>query len=305
MSIEQHIGFQDAGAATRPVPTLLGARYGDLDDLNRDSLALAGVFCDHYCEGSVGGRFAPRQLRYAQWPALGFVPSAPVQWRDVGDLNVYPLQWQKNADAMERQASALASKGARSLFVSGDYSNTPALLRGSLRKVDERVRGFVRIARRLDLQVNHRQRKPTPRSAATLEVMDSLAPGPSSVLMLLSSPDQVEAEVKAMRSLGLAAHVPGIPTANSFADLEQAIRQLRARCKGVYLSLDADAVIDPVTGTAWPPLNAVLDSLAQLPLLAGDLTGFVPTFGIEGRVQANRVLGVLHSLATTITGSPR
>lgn len=305
MSAEHTNATGDPDTCIRPVPTMLGARTGDLDDLNEDSLALAGVFCDHFGQGGVGGRFGPRQLRYAQWPALGLALPAPKQWCDVGDLNVYPLNKQKNSEALEQQASALAKTGAHSLFLSGDYGNTPALFRGSMHRTDRRERGFVRIARKLDLMAAPRKYAPSGRSAATLEVMESLAPGPSRVLFLLSSPHQRRAEVDVMRTLALDMLIPYEVSATFLADLEQAVQSLRAHCEAVYLSVDADALCDPVTGTAWAPLDAALNSLSKLPLRAGDLTGFIPAFGMEGRVQASRVSDAFRSLAALIGGSSR
>jgi arginase family enzyme len=303
MSARHSIANGDPDTTTRPVPTLLGARSGDLDDLNEGSLALAGVFCDHFGQGGAGGRFAPRQLRYAQRPALGLALPASQQWCDVGDLNVYPLNRQKNSEALERQARALANTGAHSLFVSGNYGNTPALFRGSMQGTDHRDRGFVRITRKLDLMAHPRRDAPNGRSAATLEVMESMAPGPACVLFLLSSPDQGWAEANVMRSLALDMLIPSDVSAEFLAHLEQSVQKLRANCGAVYLSVDADALWDPVTGTAWPPLDAALISLAKLPLRAGDLTGFIPGFGMEGRIQASRVSDALRTLAILIAGS--
>ena len=305
MSLAQRTSSPDGHATTRPVPTLLGARYGDLDNLTEGSLALAGVYCDHHGEGSVGGRFAPRQLRYAQWPALGAAPSAPHLWCDVGDLNVYPLDWRKNVEALERQASALADRGARCLFVNGDYSNTAPLFRGSMQKIERGARGLVRIARGLDLRPIAGPTTCPVRASATWAVMDNMTPGPSTVLLVLSSPAQLKDELHAMRSMDVQAMFPDGERAYYLPQLEQAIQKLQAGCEGVYVSLDADAIFDATTGATWPALEAILSRLTRLPLVAGDFTGFVPAFGMEGRQQTHRAMGVLHSLATTIARSSR
>ena len=47
-----------------PVSTLLGAPAGDLEDLTAGTVALAGLYCDHFGGAEPGARLAARQIRY-------------------------------------------------------------------------------------------------------------------------------------------------------------------------------------------------------------------------------------------------
>ena len=48
----------------RPASSFFGAPVGDIEDLQPGSIAAIGVYCDHFCAGNPGGRFAARQMRY-------------------------------------------------------------------------------------------------------------------------------------------------------------------------------------------------------------------------------------------------
>jgi hypothetical protein len=113
---------------TRENATFLGAPVGDLEDLAPGDIALAGLFMEHGDPGSFGARFAARQIRYASRPAYGMAPGQGAPWGgragrgrlfDVGDLNVFPLEPERQRAALERQLAALLATGARPVVVGG------------------------------------------------------------------------------------------------------------------------------------------------------------------------------------------
>ena len=55
----------NVSASIRPVGSFFNAPVGDLDDLQPGTIALTGVYCDHFSGGTPGGRLAARQIRYA------------------------------------------------------------------------------------------------------------------------------------------------------------------------------------------------------------------------------------------------
>ena len=52
----------------RNIPTFFDAPFGELKDLNIDTVAICGIYSDHYGGGNPGSRIAPRQIRYSNWP---------------------------------------------------------------------------------------------------------------------------------------------------------------------------------------------------------------------------------------------
>jgi agmatinase len=299
---------------TRPVPSLLSARVGDLADIGPGTVALAGVYCDHFGGGAPGGRFAPRQLRYAEWPALG----GPLQHIeglvDVGDLNVYPLDAAKTAESLTRQARAIRATGARALFVSGDYSTTPALFRGAMDGMASERRGLIRISRSANMQAFVAGTNLIGRECTTRMLVDELRPSSSPWLLLLGSPLQRLQDYVALQ--GLQENVLDLTLENfqSGAQWQSVLARFQARCDGVYLSLDVDVLSPGVVhsgharsmdGVSPDQLLDLLRSLATLPVLAADLTGFVPEFGVQGRMDARVVAGLLAGMADVVRGGCR
>lgn len=99
--------------SVRPLPTLLGAPQGTLADLAPGDVCLMGLFMDH--GGRFGARFAARQLRYA---SIG--RTASPNCRDIGDLNVFPLEPDRHNDAIRSQVEMVVAQGGRLVVVGGD-----------------------------------------------------------------------------------------------------------------------------------------------------------------------------------------
>jgi hypothetical protein len=114
--------------ALRGISSLLGLPIGDLEDLRPGDLALVGLFNDHEDRVGFGARFAARQIRYASRPAYGMAAQAwatmPGRERvfDVGDLNVFPLEPQRQYMALQAQLASMLDVGARVVVVGGAMS---------------------------------------------------------------------------------------------------------------------------------------------------------------------------------------
>lgn len=100
----------------RPVPTLLGAPAAELEELQPDEVALLGLFLDHGDPQRFGARFAARQIRYASATAR---TSAVAHCRDLGDLNVFPLEPARNRAALARQLGLIRAAGGKPVLVGG------------------------------------------------------------------------------------------------------------------------------------------------------------------------------------------
>lgn len=304
----------DDARQIRPAPSLLNARVGDLADIGPGTVALAGVYCDHFSGGVPGGRFAARQLRYAEWPALG----GPLQHFeglvDVGDLNVYPLNAAKTAQSLTRQARAIRATGARALFVGGDYSTTPALFRGAMDGMASDRRGLIRISRSADMQAYDVGKNLVGRECTTRMLVDELRPSSSHWLLLLGSPLQSKEDYVALEGMHakvLDLTLEGVQHGSQWQD---SLAKFHAGCDGMYLSLDVDVLSAGVVrsgharsmhGVGPDQLLDLLRPLATLPVVAADLTGFVPEFGVPGRTDARVIAGLLAGLADVVRGGYR
>ena len=104
------------------IPSFLGVRVGDLEDLMPNQIAIAGYFCDNLDQPVAGQRYLARQLRYASGP-----DNAPTNAIDLGDVNVFPLEPEKHFSAVISQCTAVLKTGARMVLVGGDTSGLKAL----------------------------------------------------------------------------------------------------------------------------------------------------------------------------------
>ena len=104
------------------IPSFLGVRVGDLEDLMPNQIAIAGYFCDNLDQPVAGQRYLARQLRYASGP-----DNAPTNAIDLGDVNVFPLEPEKHFSAVISQCEAVLKTGARMVLVGGDTSGLKAL----------------------------------------------------------------------------------------------------------------------------------------------------------------------------------
>ena len=112
----------------RAIPTLLGAQIGDLEDITCGDICLVGLFEDHANERSFGSRFATRQLRYASYfEGLRLNPKAIRKVIDLGDLNVFPLERQRNDEVLKQQLKSILDRGGLPIIVGGDASISHAI----------------------------------------------------------------------------------------------------------------------------------------------------------------------------------
>ena len=104
------------------IPSFLGVRVGDLEDLMPNQIAIAGYFCDNLDQPMAGQRYLARQLRYVSQSEKA-LPNA----LDLGDVNVFPLELDKHFSAVIAQCGAVLETGARMVLVGGDSSGLKAL----------------------------------------------------------------------------------------------------------------------------------------------------------------------------------
>ena len=110
------------------IASLLNAPIADLDQVKQNDICLIGLFEDHGHGLDFGARFAARQIRYASYvdSLLPLTGNAP-RILDLGDLNVFPLERERNRAALIRQIRAIVERGAVPIVVGGAFEMGPIL----------------------------------------------------------------------------------------------------------------------------------------------------------------------------------
>ena len=107
-----------------PPSGFLGAPSVGLDSVAPGDIVLCGYFCDNLGGGPAGARFLARQLRYF---SEDDVPPEGV--RDIGDLNVFPLEPEKHEEAISDQLAMIRKAAAIPVLVGGDASGVEIMAR--------------------------------------------------------------------------------------------------------------------------------------------------------------------------------
>lgn len=287
----------------RPVGSFFNAPVGDLDDLQPGTIAMAGIYCDHFAGGTPGGRFAARQIRYAcARPNTSFVTEGLI---DLGDLNVFPLDAERNAAILTEQCTRILATGARLLTLGGDYSVSPALFAGLCAASPGQTVGLVRISRHLDLGdvIDDAAR----RNTATTRIAAQIPDGLQNVALLgaegLHAAEEHEWATE-------AAFAPLAKLVNE-SDASRAKRraQLTKRCDALFLSVDADVLPTRLSRTAHQSrghglsverLLSLLESFHGLPIRVAELTGHLPDLDLPGQISSAAHAAVGYALAETL-----
>jgi len=278
-----------AAPELRPASTFFGAPVSDIEDLQPGDIAAVGVYCDHFSAGRPGGRFAARQLRYASTSSNASAARAVV---DLGDFNVFPLEPQRTQDVLCEQSQRIVARGAKLLALGGDYSVSPAVIKGVAADYNTTSIGLIRISRRLDLLPVEMKPSGGPwRCSATSEISGLLSAGSSAIVLIGARGDIAVEERDRISEMTI------IPAADVALRLGTAAVRARKALKAVadrfFLSVDVD-VLEPRFGTIALPraqgglsieqLLAVLTLFEDRPLVGAELTGHIPDLDVPGRM---------------------
>lgn len=298
-----------------PISTLLGAPAGDLEDLTAGTVALAGLYCDHFGGAEPGARLAARQIRYGcshfartAWEGCARVGSNII---DIGDLNVFPLEPPKNFSALTDQTVRIAASGARLLAIGGDYSLTPALIAG-LKSAGQSPSCVVRISQRLDLASADPQGDAPGRDSSSRVISECLDGGLSSMLFWGCAGRHALAEHELANSTTCVAGRS--IEADPEHDLALVREKVLAHSGSVFLSLDTD-VLERRHLNSWPrrPTGEVtllhliefLRALHGAEIVGGHLSGFIPRIATTQWDATEGVVAIAREMAGLMQGEAR
>ncbi|MBI4337985.1 MAG: agmatinase family protein [Chloroflexi bacterium] len=311
--------------------TMLRAPKAEVEDLKEGMVAILGVPYDLSTTGRIGARFGPRSMRetatyYASHiergdlieVTTGQVLVAPKELRlvDLGDLNVYPVDWPKTEAALREAIARILERGAFPVVLGGDhfisYPLTLGLHDAILRRGGRRI-GYIQVSNRLDLGQEDPLWGRVWTGATARRVLESGAVDPRNMVWLGAHGYVPLEQLETARELDLRVFTLGDMRRGGIrAVARQAVEVASQGCDAVYLSLDMGVVNGSyAAGTAAPSFDGlrdvelleVMDELAQSPIGALDIVGVNPTVEfVYHTTQRLAVTALIRFIAPRVLG---
>ncbi|MBI4337980.1 MAG: arginase family protein [Chloroflexi bacterium] len=260
--------------------TFLRVPHGDLEDLQEGMIAIAGVTYDLSNTARIGSRFGPRNMRETSTFYAGSIETGSevievttkevVRYNpkprmlDLGDLNVYPVDWPKTEASLRRAMREITRRGAFPVILGGDNFITTALIQGYkdavVAKGGRRV-GYIQLSRNLDLGKEDPVWGNVWRGATARQIIEMGAVDPRNMVWV-GPHGYVRAEewVYAQELNARVFTLKDIRKQGILPVMRQAVDIAGAGCDGIYVSVDLDVVDGCYTaGTAVPNLDGVRD----------------------------------------------
>ena len=315
------------------ITTFLGLPEGDLEHLTENVVAIAGVSYDLSCTSRIGARYAPRAYRdTSQYYAGAFERSELVEITtgdrmkrsgrtdilDLGDLNVYPLDWPRTEDSLRSSMFEIAVTGALPVILGGDHLITYPLVLGYASAVKEltgRNIGYIQFSSQLDLGDEDPVWGKVWRGATARRILDSGAVSPRNMAWVGTCGYLRSDEWELAQELELSVFTLGdIRRYGILEVVERAAEVAGQGCQAVYVSIDFD-VLDggyvaatgstQFDGLSNTELLRVMDLLRRTKAGALDLVGLNPTVNMVSNTgQRLGVWLVIRFLSNSVLASP-
>ncbi|MCH8088849.1 MAG: agmatinase family protein [Chloroflexi bacterium] len=287
------------------ITTFLGLPEGDVEHLKEGMVAIAGVSYDLSCTSRIGARYGPRAIRDSSRYYTGAFErsdlveittggrmkmSSRLKILDLGDLNVYPLDWPRSEASLRDSMYQMALTGATPVILGGDHFITYPLVQGyadAIKEKSGRGIGYIQFSSRLDLGDEDPVWGRVWRGATARRILDSGAVSPSNMVWVgvngyLPSEDWEMAQERELSVFTLK----DVRERGILEVAEQAAEIAGEGCQAIYVSVDFD-VLDgayvPTTGSTGfdgltnVELLKVMDLFQRTKVGALDLTGLNPT----------------------------
>ena len=305
----------DTQGLEQGLPTFTRAPVGDIEDLEEGMVAVVGVPYDVAGTGRVGSRIAPRvireaSLRYTMMVAVDsvdpnthtrlHVPDGDLRGKvlDLGDTNVYPVDWPKMEIHLRRSMYEVARRGALPIFLGGDHLISYPLLLGFRDAMAERGHGkvgYIQFSSQLDLGDEDPLWGRVWRGATARRIMESGAVDRRNMVYVGTNGYLPRDQVAMAEELEFKVFTLGDVEREGMEKVtREALERAGEGCGAVYVSMDAD-VIDGAylqsasdhrfQGVTVPELEHAMNIICESKAGALDIVGSNPTleFGGQGR----------------------
>ena len=313
---------QDPLPRTSGILTFLKADTAFPEELSEEVFAFAGAPFDLSTDGRIGSRFAPRAYRktstYYQRHLEGtgaFVEIdeggdirpeiARGKIKDMGDIAVFPQEWDKTQASLRESMYQIARTGATPIICGGDHFITYPLIQGFKDAVMERGGasvGYIRVSGRLDLGDEDPVWGRVWRGASDRRIIDGRIVNPDNMVWIGTNGYTRAEDWQLAQEMGLKVfNLDDVRRGGIAGVAEQAAEIAGQGCDSIYLSVDLD-VLDGgyVASTPSPSLDgirnidvfAAMDVFARHKVGAMDLCGLNPLVEVAGQSETGHRFGV-------------
>jgi agmatinase len=292
------------------IMSFMRAPQGDVEDLEEGMIAIAGVTYDLSCTSRIGARFAPRAIRdtsayYGGYLSRGEMVEITTGQRmkspegvkviDLGDLNVYPVDWDQTAAALRDSMHQIAGTGALPVILGGDHFITYPLVEGFKDAVagsgDKKI-GYIQFSSQLDLGEQDPVWGRVWRGATARRILDGGTVDSKNMVWVGTNGYIRTDQWELAQELGLSVFTLADIRREGIVRIAQRAAEIAGDgCDAVYLSVDFD-VLDGgyVAMTGAPTFDGItnvellkaIDVLRRTKVGALDLVGMNPTVEMSG-----------------------
>ena len=297
---------------TSGIMTFAMAPHGDLDDLEKGMVAVAGVPYDFSGPSRLGAKFGPWRLRESSnaegtqgiaGPASGTfdintrkrIDAALLHKRlvDLGDILIYPIQWEQSEETLREAIYQIATRGALPIILGGDHHITYSLVQGFKDAVIEgggKKVGYIQFSSQLDLGDEDPVWGRVWRGATARRIIDGGMADTRNMVWVGTNGYVRSEQWELAQELGLKVFTLDDIRRDGIASVtQQAVEIAGADCDSIYLSVDFD-VMDGgyVAQTATPAFDGItnVDVIAAIDVLTGSKVGAMDLCGLNPFIES-------------------
>ena len=314
---------KDVLPRTAGILTFVRASTARVEDLKPGMVAVAGVPYDMSTTGRIGARFGPRAYRetsnyyarHVEGQGSGgleidsrerVVPElVREKLRDMGDLSIYPIEWDKTQASLRESMYQIARRGALPVMLGGDHFITYPLVQGFKDAVMERGGrkiGYIQFSSQLDLGDEDPVMGRVWRGATARRIIDGGMVDTGNMVWVGTNGYVRAEQWDLAQEFGVKIFtIADIRRQGIVAVAEEAAEIAGDGCDAIYLAVDLD-VLDGgyVAMTAAPSFDGMrnidlwkaMDVLTRSKVGAMDLCGLNPVIEIEGQGKTGQRFGV-------------
>ena len=296
------------------VATFIRAPLGDLEDLEEGMVAVVGVPYDVAATGRIGARSGPRiireaSLRYSSSLLRGHnvdpntyvrvhVPDGDLRGKilDLGDTNIYPVDWGKMEAHLRRSMYEVVRRGALPVFLGGDHIISYPLLLGFRDAIAERGGGkvgYIQFSSQLDLGDEDALWGRVWRGATSRRILESGAVSRENMVYIGTNGYLPRDQVAMAEELEFKVFTLGDVERDGIQKVTQEALDIAGKgCDAVYVSMDADVIdgayLQSATdhrfqGVTVPELEHAMNLICESKAGALDVVGSNPTLEFSGQ----------------------
>lgn len=291
------------------IMTFARAPVGDLEDLKEGVVAVAGVPYDLASTGRFGARYGPNSIREgaayiasvvndvpnsgAEDPLTGMRLQAPTgKIFDLGDMDVYPLDWPKTESALRREMCQIARIGATPLILGGDHMVSSPLALGysdAVRERGGRKIGYIQFSSQLDLGDEDPLWGSVWRGSTAKRILDSGVIDKANMVWVGVHGYVPQSQMALAEDLNLRVFTLDDVRRDGIQKVtKQALEEAGAGCDSIYVSVDINSVDGAyMPGVDTPSFRGMrnIDLIKAVDILGKSKTGALDIVGVNPIIE--------------------